>query len=173
MSEGLNYAGGRTHIAQSFVVGSAATLTSVEIHFFAVPSGGTAVVTLQSPDSLYPSNPGTKVADLTLSGTLSMGANTFNAPADTELSTGTYFVVVERPLATGVSLSLGEGNVPETTALTGWSIADNLRHSLNDTGWSNEPTPFSMAVKGIGTTTTNTAAMGQPGFPARRRSARR
>ena len=163
LSEGLNYAGDRTHIAQSFVVGSAATLTSVEIHFFAVPSGGTAVVTLRSPDILYPLNPGTEVADLTLSGTLSTGANTFNAPADTELSTGTYFVVVERPQATGVSLSLGEGNDLETTALTGWSIADNLRHSLNGTtSWSNEPTPFSMAVKGIGTTTTNTAAMGQP-----------
>ena len=57
LSDGLNYAGGRTHIAQSFVVGSAATLTSVEIHFFVVPSGGTAVVTLHSPDSLYPSKP--------------------------------------------------------------------------------------------------------------------
>ena len=119
-------------------------------------------MTLRSPDILYPLNPGTKVADLTLSGTLSTGANTFNAPADTELSTGTYFVVVERPQATGVSLSLGEGNVPETTALTGWSIADNLRYSLSGASWSNWPTPFSMAVKGIGTTTTNTAATGQP-----------
>ena len=162
LSEGLNYAGARTHIAQSFVVGSVATLTSVEIHFFEVPSGGTAVVTLHSPDILYPSNPGTKVADLTLSGTLSAGANTFNAPADTELSTGTYFVVVEKPLGTGPSLRLGAGNNPETTALTGWSIADNLRHSVGGTSWSNWLTPFSMAVKGISTTTTNTAAMGQP-----------
>ena len=162
LTSGFNFSA-RTYIAQSFVVGGAATLTSVEIHFFAAPSNKTVAVTLNSPDSGGQA-PGAKVADLTLSGTLSTGANTFNAPSGTELSTGTYWVVVERTdlFGAGSGLRLGAGDGPESTALTGWSIADNLRCSSNGMSWSTWNIPFSMAVKGTGGGVTNTPATGKP-----------
>ena len=130
---------GDSRQAQGFNTGSNAPgyrLDSIELHVGTVPNTPSDVtVELWSANS--DSKPDASVATLTHStGTWATGANTFNAPADTELDANTlYFVHVsysgERP-----DLTLGEtgSTAHDSGEAVGWSVGQLYRR--NQGSWS-------------------------------------
>ena len=140
----------RVYFAQSFVAATGFTLSSVEIHFDDLTTDAAFTVTVHRPHADNAANPGTKVADLTLSGTLSTTtANVFNAPANTDLVAGTYFVQVRRTAGSATQNLLAEGTDAESSgSRTGWSIADSVRYSGNGSSWTTWGAPFRFAIKG-------------------------
>ena len=148
-SGGISF-GTSSRMAQSFVAAHAFTLSSIEIWFEGVSGSGAGIeVTLHSPSSTDAANPGTEVADLgTPSVTVAPGvAIGFDAPANTRLEAGTYFVQVRDPH--GGSSKLLNGRSRETAgSVAGWSVANSRRYIPSGTDWSNWGDEFRFSVKG-------------------------
>ncbi len=137
-----------TAIAQGFTTGGAGggyTLDSIEVAFARInrENYNLLTVTLHSASG---SNPGAKVADLTLPERPSSTAATtlrFTAPDNTQLTANTvYYLVLDCNTSSGIvscgNAAVTNSNGHDAGAITGWSIADGLRTSLSnaDTQWT-------------------------------------
>ncbi len=130
--------GSQTKEAQGFITGATAyTLTSVKIP---IDNQGLTLTSLTAAlHEKHATNdePGNKVADLTLQGTIATGQArqtlTYNAPANTNLATETtYFLVLTVNGRVGVHMRTRDPNTE--TGLTGWTI-HNTHHQFDGTDW--------------------------------------
>ena len=130
---------GRYTHAQGFTTGSNALgyrLDSIELHVNTVPTTPSDVtVELWSANS--DSEPDASVATLTHStGTWATGANTFNAPADTELDANTLYFVHVSYSGTGNELALTHtgSTSHDSGGAAGWSVG--LVYERTQGSWS-------------------------------------
>ena len=134
-------AGNRSHTkeAQGFITGSNAsgyTLTSVQVLIDNEGSTVTSLTAALHEKHATNDEPGDKVADLTLQGTIASQVRqtlTYNAPANTNLATETtYFLVLTVNGEVGVHMRTRDPNTE--TGLTGWTI-HNTHHGFDGTDW--------------------------------------
>ena len=130
---------GDSRQAQGFNTGSNAPgyrLDSIELHVGTVPNTPSDVtVELWSANS--DSKPDASVATLTHStGTWATGANTFNAPADTELDANTLYFVHVSYSGERADLTLGETGFTghDSGEAAGWSVGQLYKR--NQGSWS-------------------------------------
>ena len=142
--------------AQSFTTGrSDALLSSIEVDLHQVPdTPANLTVSLWSADGSTPPRP---LAHLHSLGkpALSVGLNTFSAPADTELAANTtYFIHL---VDTSVSASSVRATAPQLTtgtaedgvSVSGWSIGDQrFKRERGETFWNSRSTLMRMKVNG-------------------------
>ena len=136
--------------AQGFNTGSNAPgyrLDSIELHVGTVPNTPSDVtVELWSANS--DSKPDASVATLTHStGTWATGANTFNAPADTELDANTLYFVHVSYSGERADLTLGETGFTahDSGEAAGWSVGQ--LYQRNQGSWSTHLTTMRLRFK--------------------------
>ena len=149
--------------AQGFTTGSNAPgyrLDSIELHVGTVPNTPSDVtVELWSANS--DSKPDASVATLTHStGTWATGANTFNAPADTELDANTLYFVHVSYSGERADLTLGETGFTahDSGEAAGWSVGQ--LYQRNQGSWSQHLTITRLRFKINGA---ETMLINQPG----------
>ena len=149
--------------AQGFTTGSNAPgyrLDSIELHVGTVPNTPSDVtVELWSANS--DSKPDASVATLTHStGTWATGANTFNAPADTELDANTLYFVHVSYSGERADLTLGETGFTahDSGEAAGWSVGE--LYQRNQGSWSTHLTTMRLRFKINGA---ETMLINQPG----------
>ena len=141
------------YFAQSFDAAERFTLDSLELYFSSLPQPPRRVpefeVTLHQESSSR-RIPDTKVADLTSPATITTGgANVFEAPADTVLAAGTYYVQVYREIGKPDETQLATGSNDESSdSLSGWSISDGSLSGRNGTSWTGLQVPFRLVLRG-------------------------
>ena len=162
--------------AQPFTTGSAAVLTSVDVHLGT--NGGLGVedirVRILQDDS---GSPGTELVTLPyLTAKIDNAVNTFTAPAGTNLAAGTtYYVEVTKNGALGVVWSYTSSHLEDDGGATGWEIGDTLyyKNTAGAPSWSTLSSGVMViAIKGTaagGTPSTAevTIAADQPTFTGR------
>ena len=125
--------------AQGFNTGSNAPgyrLDSIELHVGTVPNTPSDV-TVELWSATSDSKPDASVATLTHStGTWATGANTFNAPTDTELDANTMYFVFVSYSGERQDLTLGEigSTSHDSGEAAGWSVGELYRRNQGD--WS-------------------------------------
>ena len=153
--------------AQGFNTGSNAPgyrLDSIELHVGTVPNTPSDVtVELWSANS--DSKPDASVATLTHStGTWATGANTFNAPADTELDANTLYFVHVSYSGERADLTLGETGFTahDSGEAAGWSVGQ--LYQRNQGSWSTHFATTRLRFKINGAETiAETMLINQPG----------
>ena len=151
--------------AQKFTTGpgdSDHALQSVQLDYKTVPSNlDDLTVTIREADSNNSSNPSNTVLHtLTNPATLVVGTNTFTAPANATLATGTdYFVHSSYPDSNADNLpivNVTSAEDEDSGASTGWSIADSYRF-YTGASWA----PLTGILKiAVNATATNTPTPG-------------
>ena len=138
--------------AQGFTTGSNADgyhLSSIELNVERVPNTP-ADVTIALWSATSDSRPDASVATLTHStGTWTTGLNTFDAPAGTELDTGTTYFVYTSYSGSGLGLNLSYTN--STSADAGgapdWSVGQVFR-SISGGDWATSGGAFRFSING-------------------------
>ena len=148
--------------AQGFTTGSNADgyhLSSIELNVERLPNT-TADVTIALWSATSDSRPDASVATLTHStGTWATGLNTFDAPADTELDTGTtYFVHMSYSgSGTGLNLSVTNSTSADAGGAPDWSVGQN-RNRISGSTWSSpRSNRFRFKINGRAAATSNNA----------------
>ena len=142
--------------AQSFTTaGAGALLSSIEVDLYQVPdTPANLTVSLWSADGSTPPRPLAHLHPLSKPA-LSVGLNTFSAPADTELAANTtYFIhlVDTSGSATSVRATAPEltaGTAEDGVSVSGWSIADQrFDRERGEPIWESRSTLMRMKVNG-------------------------
>ena len=148
--------------AQSFVTGANASgynISTVKVAF-GLTSGTATRVRIRTSNSSNINRPGDLVATLTNPGNLSVGLNTFTAPANTRLDPSTsYWITVNEGIPTRAYTQLTSGD--DETGEPGWSIGNGLlKRSLETLDWGSQTHSVLMEING--TLAVATAATGAP-----------
>ena len=166
--------GSQTKEAQGFITGATAyTLTSVQIPIDNQSITLTSLTAALHEKHATSDEPGDKVADLTLQGTITANRAkqtlTYNAPANTNLATETtYFLVLTVNGEVGVYMAFDDEDTMDVdestteTGLAGWTIHDT-HHRFDGTNWETTGTdqtgynPWQIKLEGTLTTADETA----------------
>ena len=157
-----NISSSNAFYAQSFVTGANASgynISTVKVAF-GLTSGTATRVRIKTSNSSNINRPGDLVATLTNPGNLSVGLNTFTAPANTRLDPSTsYWITVNEEIPTRAYPQLTSGD--DETGEPGWSIGNGLlKRSFETDAWGSQTHSVLMEING--TLAVDTPATGTP-----------
>ena len=165
----LNATVGTYQYAKCFSTGTNTggyNLTSLELDVKVVPASTanlTVAIYSSTTDSLNNKVPDAEVVALAIP-TLSVGTNTFAAPANTVLDPSTsgarkhYCVFIADSTSTGTTLELGRAdNSQADTLQTGWSLENGYRRTTG--AWAYSTTPHKLRVRLNGTAVSDTPTL--------------
>ena len=156
------------HRAQPFTTGDNAAgydLESVLLHFGAIPTDTTGVLTVTINSGLAGASDGTIVHTLTTPTSLTTGLNEFTAPSGATLDARTTYYVVAKSTTSTAGAGAGWNRVSlssglDADAASGWEIDETyLIYNKSGTAWTTESTDraFKIQVKGTVAASPNNA----------------